>query len=129
MSKLSGLVAILNPAQDAVVEVRDLGTVEVDVKEGRVRPLVDDKPVLQTNQFYGAITYTIAPTVTRHWQVITQTDSQRDDTALNDALAAEGSVFRALAEIVFGVVKGTIAVTPSLTKAQFIAMLKQRMRT
>lgn len=52
-----------------------------------------------------------------------------DQDALNAALAADGSVLRALAEIVFGIVKGTIPVTPSLTKQQFVTMLKAKMRT
>lgn len=52
-----------------------------------------------------------------------------DQDELNRALAAEGSIVRAGLEILFGVIKGTIPVTPALTKAQFVAMLKARMRT
>ena len=56
------------------------------------------------------------------------TATEMDDRLLNAALVAEGSVFRAMAEVQFGMIKGTIAVTPTLTKAQYIAMLKARMR-
>lgn len=54
---------------------------------------------------------------------------QIDLRALNEALAAEGSVVRAIAEIQFGMIKGTIPVQPSLTKSAYIALLKARMRT
>ena len=51
-----------------------------------------------------------------------------DLAELNRALTEQGSVMRALAEVVFGIAKGTIPVTPSLTKPQFVALLKDRMR-
>lgn len=54
---------------------------------------------------------------------------QMDLDALNAALAQDGSVVRALAEIVFGIAKGTIPVTPSLTKQAFVTMLRAKMRT
>lgn len=55
--------------------------------------------------------------------------SQIDTDALNVALVQDGSVVRALAEIVFGIAKGTIPVTPSLTKQAFVTMLRAKMRT
>lgn len=57
------------------------------------------------------------------------TNDEIDQDELNRALAAEGSVTRALSEIVFGIAKGTIPVTPSLTKQAFITMLRAKMRT
>lgn len=54
---------------------------------------------------------------------------QLDQGTLNRMLIEEGSVVRGLAEIVFGVVKGTIPVNPSITKQQFINLLKSKMRT
>jgi hypothetical protein len=53
---------------------------------------------------------------------------QMDTASLNDALTAPGTFTRALGEILFGVIKGTIPVTPALTKPQFVAMLKAKMR-
>jgi hypothetical protein len=55
--------------------------------------------------------------------------SKIDTDELNRVLAQEGSVVRALSEIVFGLAKGTITVTPSLTKQAFVTMLRAKMRT
>lgn len=52
-----------------------------------------------------------------------------DTAEINRMLLDDGSVVRAGLEILFGVIKGTIPVTPALTKAQFVAMLKARIRT
>lgn len=52
-----------------------------------------------------------------------------DNATLNAILTEPGSVVRAMAEIQFGMIKGTIPVTPSLTKQQYLGMLKQRMRS
>ena len=57
------------------------------------------------------------------------TNDETDQEELNRALAAEGNVARALAELLFGVIKGTIPVNPALTKPLFVAMLKAKMRT
>jgi hypothetical protein len=57
------------------------------------------------------------------------TNDEIDQSALNEALTAEGSVTRAMGDILFGVIKGTIPVTPSLTKQQFVTMLRAKMRT
>lgn len=59
---------------------------------------------------------------------VAPTVDEIDAAALNLALTQPGTVTRAMGEILFGVIKGTIAVTPSLTKAQFAAMLKAKMR-
>lgn len=53
---------------------------------------------------------------------------QIDIAALNEALTAPGTVTRALGEVVFGIIKGTIPITPSITKQQFVALLKAKMR-
>lgn len=54
--------------------------------------------------------------------------SQIDTDALNAALIEPGSILRALAFVVFGIAKGTIPVNPSLTQAQFKALVKAQMR-
>lgn len=52
-----------------------------------------------------------------------------DLAAINAALTQPGTVTRALGEILFGVIKGTIPVQPGLTKPQFVALVKSRMRS
>lgn len=55
---------------------------------------------------------------------------QIDTKALNEALAAEGSLMRAIAELQFRIIKGTIPIPqPNLTSAQYRALLKATMRT
>lgn len=51
-----------------------------------------------------------------------------DTAALNAALIEPGTVVRALAEVVFLISKGSIAIDPARTKTQFVALLKARMR-
>lgn len=57
------------------------------------------------------------------------TNDETDQDELNRALTAEGSVTRALGEIVFGLASGRIPINPSLTKQQFVTMLRAKMRT
>lgn len=57
------------------------------------------------------------------------TPDELDLAELNAIMLAQGSVGRATLEILFGVIKGTIPVTPSLTKSQFKTMVKNMMRT
>lgn len=57
------------------------------------------------------------------------TDDEVDQDTLNRSLAENGSFNRAIAEVLFGVIKGTIPINPNTTKAQYIALLKSRIRT
>ena len=56
------------------------------------------------------------------------TEDELDTEELNRMLMQPGTVLRGLAEVVFGIAKGTIPVTPSLTVQQFRTLIKQRMR-
>ena len=133
MATLSGMVAVLNVAGDAVIETRDLGPVPVGIKGDRARPLVEDKPAINpATQEYGAITFEIQPNqVIRHWAVVTKpTTDEMDTSVLNAQLMEPGSVLKAIAEVQFGILKGTITIPqPALTVVQYRNMLKQRMRT
>jgi hypothetical protein len=46
---------------------------------------------------------------------------------LNAALIEPGSVLRAIAEIQFGMIKGTIPVDPTMTLAQYRTLVKSKM--
>lgn len=52
-----------------------------------------------------------------------------DQDTLNAILLEEGSVLRAISEIQFRMIKGTVLVTPSITVAQYRTLLKNAMRT
>lgn len=68
--QLSGWVAILNVAGNAVTEARDLGPQPINVKAGRVMPLVDDAPPLADGETFGAASYEIRENdVLRTWAV------------------------------------------------------------
>jgi hypothetical protein len=54
------------------------------------------------------------------------TNDELDQDELNRMLAQDGSVVRALAEVLFQVAK---VQTPTLTKQQFITLLKSKMRS
>jgi len=54
------------------------------------------------------------------------TNDELDTDELNRVLAEDGSIVRALAEVLFQVAK---VQTPTLTKQQFINLLKSKMRT
>lgn len=54
------------------------------------------------------------------------TNDEIDTDELNRMLAQDGSIVRALAEVLFQVAK---VQTPALTKQQFINLLKSKMRT
>lgn len=58
------------------------------------------------------------------------TDDEVDQAVLNDALAAQGSVVRALAEVVFAEINKLRAELgrSAYTRAQFVAALKAKMR-
>lgn len=57
------------------------------------------------------------------------TNDEIDQDELNRALASEGSIVRAIAELQFRMIKGQIPTTPTLTPAQYRALLKPGMRT
>jgi hypothetical protein len=50
-----------------------------------------------------------------------------NQTVINKILAEPGSLVRAIAEVQFGMIKGQIPVTPTITKQQYIDLLKARM--
>jgi len=56
----------------------------------------------------------------------TPTNDEIDTDELNRMLTQDGSIVRALAEVLFQVAK---VQTPTLTKQQFINLLKSKMRT
>lgn len=126
---LTGIVAVLNPALDTVVSVQDLGPQGTSVKPGRVLPLIENQPALGADQVYGTPTFSIgASSVTRNWPVVTLDTSAIDTASLNATLIENGSVLRGLALVVFGISKGTIAIDPNRTQAQFVALVKAKMR-
>lgn len=55
------------------------------------------------------------------------TNDEIDQDELNRALAAPGSLMRAIAEVQFGMIKGTIPVNPALTPATYKALLASKM--
>lgn len=57
------------------------------------------------------------------------TDSEIDLEEINRALRQEGSLFRAIMEVQFGQIKGTIPVNPNITPVQYWTLLRSRMRT
>ena len=112
MAKLSGPVAILNAAQNAVVELRDLGPVPVDVKAVFVRQFVEVRPALSVNQVYGGFSDNITSSkVTRTYSVVTLDLAAIDQATLNAALVAEGSVVRALGLVLFDAINQQNLVT------------------
>lgn len=83
---------------------------EVNSVTGEVKELPDVNPVLDP-------------------PVLPADEARMDMDALNLVLAQEGSVFRAGMELLFGVMKGTIVVDPTLTPMKFKALLLAKMRT
>jgi len=134
MAKLSGIVAVLNSAKTAVREIRDLGSTPIDVKAGWVLPFVEVRPALSANQYYsGSSDVIAADKVTRTWAVATYDYPAIDAAALNAALIAEGSVFRALGLVLFDEINKmrTNPITtprPAYTMQQFLEALQANMR-
>lgn len=62
-------------------------------------------------------------------QFVKPSDDDDDLAALNVALAQEGSLFRAMAEVQYGMITGKIPLSPNLTKQAYRALLKAGMRT
>lgn len=131
MAQLSGVVAVLSVDGLTVIDVRDLGPRPVDVKPGRVLPLVESKPVLTAGQDYGVPTFTIAAEkVTRTWPVVTIEYASLDQAALNAALMEQGSVVRALGLVMFAEINKLRVAggSAAYTMPQFLAALKAQMR-
>lgn len=133
MAELSGMVAVLNVAETAIQEIRNLGPTPTQVRDGRVRPFVEVKPSLTGEEYHNAYTDQIAATVTRTWTKTTP-DHDADDLArLTAVLAENGSIDRAIV----GWVRDEIneiraALVPSLpakTVAQVKNAIKAKMRT
>ena len=55
------------------------------------------------------------------------TPDEANQDAINAVLIQPGSVVRAIAEVQFAMIKGQIPVTPTITKQQYIDLLKARM--
>jgi len=69
--KLSGLVAILSDDGLSIAEIRDLGPEPVDVKPGRVVPLIDTHPVLKSGEKEGTETIVLnGDHADRTWSVV-----------------------------------------------------------
>lgn len=132
MADLSGFVAVLDAPGAAanIIDVRNLGPKMTAVKRALVLPITEVKPALLAGQEYGTPTFTHdGVTATRTWPVVTsKTPAERDLDNLNAELLADGSAFKGLASYVFGLAKGTIAVNPSLTRAQFATAVRNLMR-
>jgi len=132
MATLSGVVAVLNEAEDAVEEIRYLGDKPIEVKGTRARPFIEVKPDLTPGYEYGGFSDDIQEDmVTRTWDIIPIDYDVLDQDRLNDELQKDGSVVRALAELVFEEinklrVKGG---DPAYTKQQFVQAMKAKMRT
>jgi hypothetical protein len=54
---------------------------------------------------------------------------QLDQETLNRLLADEGSIVRAILEIQFGMIKGTIPINPNITLPIYRALVRSKMRT
>lgn len=67
----AGTYAVLTPDLASVMRVDVYGAAGADVKDGRVLPLVENKPARGAGQTYGTPTFTIAADkVTRNWPVV-----------------------------------------------------------
>ena len=136
MTELSGLVAILADPGGlgaAVLDVRNLGPDPVPVKSGRVIPLVEVFPtILQGEELSGSSIMHDGVTATRTWLKRTmKTVAELDQDTLNNALAEEGGLVRAMAEVMLSEINllRVQAGLPQRTKLQFVAALKAKMRT
>jgi len=132
MATLSGVVAVLNEAEDAIEDIRYLGDIPIEVKSMRARPFVEVRPDLAPGEEYtGFVDDIQEELVTRTWTKGPIDYDVLDQENLNSALTEDGSVVRALAELVFEEinklrVKGG---DPAYTKLQFVQAMKAKMRT
>lgn len=132
MAELSGIVAILDPTLASVLEIRNLGPTPRSVKGDRVRPFVEVKPALTGDEYYATYADAVgATTVTRTWTKVAPNYPALDQTRLNNALAEQGSVVRALAEIMFEEINRlrVVAGLAVYTTPQFVAALQSKMRS
>lgn len=71
MGTKTGLVAIMNEAGDAFIEIRDVGPEPIPVKQSRVKTFEEIKPDLVEGETYGDFTDQIMATkVKRTWSVV-----------------------------------------------------------
>ena len=136
MSELSGMVAILEAPGGpgaAIIEVRNLGSRPVGVKPAIVIPLVEVFPQLaQNEELAGSTMAHDGVTATRTWLKRTmKTIAELDQDTLNNALAEEGGLVRAMAEVMLSEINllRAQAGLAQRTKPQFVAALKAKMRT
>jgi len=130
-TELSGVVAILNEAEDAVESIRYLGDTPVKVKGTRARPFVEVKPDPEPGHEHEGYTDDIQlEVVTRTWTTRPIDYDVLDQDRLNHELTQDGSVVRALAELVFEEINKLRVKNgdPAYTKQQFIGAMKQKMR-
>lgn len=129
---MSGKIAILNTALNAVVEIRDLGLQPVETKSN-VRAFSEIIPAIGVDEYLVGYTDNIgAEFVVRTWTKATYDYSAIDQTALNAALIEPGSVLRALVEVMRDEINilrqhAAIGLAPR-TAAQVKAALKAKMR-
>lgn len=133
--QMSGKVAILNEAQDKVLEIRNLGPEPIDVKDnGTARPFTEVIPTYNeaTERLIGYADV-ISDTVTRTWTKAAIDFVLEDGNKMNAELVEPGSILRAVIAVMrdeINTLRTHAAIAlPARTVAQVTAALKAKMRT